>query len=175
MNSCMWASVYLDQERDQFQRFLRNVDVEEIQLIFSTTQNQIHGLQEKELFGLQGQLEWNQSPLKSCTLAHDKIYKHFTAKVYVFADSVLCLGVKCPAYPRSAHVKAKERIAYFVSSPEYRELDNIDGEPCSSGNFSQGRTTTQLLQEVQTLMEHELKIHPQNSEDRTIFMSMYRQ
>ena len=42
MNSCMWASVYLD----QFQRVLRNMYVGEIQQISSTTQNQTQSLQQ---------------------------------------------------------------------------------------------------------------------------------
>ena len=61
MNSCMCASVYLDQERDHFQRVLRNMDGEEIQEIFSTTQNQIQSLHQTELFGLHGQLDWDPS------------------------------------------------------------------------------------------------------------------
>ena len=65
--SYLWTSVYLDQERDQFQRVLRNVDADEIQQIFSTTQNQILSLQDKDLFGLQGRLDRDQSPWKQTT------------------------------------------------------------------------------------------------------------
>ena len=174
MNSCMWASVYLDQERDQFQRVLLNMDGEEIQEIFSTTQNQIQGLQQTELFGLHGQLDWDQSQLECCALALDNMYKQLKAKVYVVADSVLCLGGGCPEYLRSAEAWEKERIGYFVSSPENRELDNVDGEPfVFEWKIFPRHTAAQLLQEVQKLIEHELKIHPQDFEDRIIFMSMY--
>ena len=77
MNSRMWASVHLDRGRDPFQRVLRNVDVDVIQQMVSTTQNQIQSLPERDLSGLQGQLDWDPNPWKS-----------------VFADSVLCLGGK---------------------------------------------------------------------------------
>ena len=174
MTSCMWAPVYLDQERDHFQRVFRNMDGEKIQEIFSTTQNQIQGLQQTELFGLHGQLDWDQSQWKSCTLAHDNIYKQLKAKVYVVADSVLCLGGGCPEYLRSTEAWQEGRTVYFVSSPEIRELDNIDGEPfVFEWKIFPGHTAAQLLQEVQILMEDELKIHPQNFEDRIMFMSMY--
>ena len=86
----MWAAVHLDKDRDQCQRVLRNMDFDVIQLIFSTTPNQ----QERELSGLQRQMDWDQSPWKSCTVVHDDIYKQLSAKVYIFADSVLCLGGK---------------------------------------------------------------------------------
>ena len=77
MNSHLWASVHLERGRDQFQRVLRNMDVDVIQQVVSTTQNQIHCLQERELSGLQEQLDWDPKPWKS-----------------VFADSVLRLGGK---------------------------------------------------------------------------------
>ena len=52
MNLFLWASAYLDKERDHFQRVFRNMDVEEIQQIFSTTQNLIHSQQDKEVVWL---------------------------------------------------------------------------------------------------------------------------
>ena len=52
MNSHMWASVHLDRGRNQFQRVLRNADVDVIQQMVSSTQNQIQSLQKRELSGL---------------------------------------------------------------------------------------------------------------------------
>ena len=99
MNCCMWAAVYLDHERDQFQRVLQNMDAGEIQQIFSTMQNQIRSLQQEELFGLHRYVNLDQSSWKSCTLLHKNIYKQFSAKANVFSDSVLCLGGKFLEYP----------------------------------------------------------------------------
>ena len=48
-------------------------------------------------------------------------------KVYIFSDSVLCLG-KISENPQSNDAW-EERLAWFKSSPEYRTLDRIDGEP----------------------------------------------
>ena len=83
MKSCMWATVHLDQERDENKRGLRNIIVEDSE-------------QKKDkVLGLHGQLKWNQSPWKSCTVLHNDFYKQFKAKVYVFSASLLSLGGRC--------------------------------------------------------------------------------
>ena len=48
-------------------------------------------------------------------------------KVYVFSDSVLCLG-KIFENPQSNDAW-EERLGWFKSSPVYRNFDRIDGEP----------------------------------------------
>ena len=54
---------------------------------------------ERKLSGLQGRLDWVESSHRSHTLLHDSIYKQLQAKVYVFAESVSCLGGKCQLRP----------------------------------------------------------------------------
>ena len=49
------------------------------------------------------------------------------AKVYVFSDSVLCLG-KMNQNPPSNTVW-EDKLTWFKSSPQYLTLDTIDGEP----------------------------------------------
>ena len=107
---------------------------------------------------MHGQQSWKESPPKSCTPLHKDIYKQCTAKVYVFSDSVLCLGGKYNILNQQEFGK-QDRLCNFVSTPEYRELDNLTGEPfVLEWNIFPGPTTTQLLQEVQKLMEDGLKI-----------------
>ena len=48
-------------------------------------------------------------------------------KVYVFSDSVVCLG-KIHENLQSNDAW-KQRLGWFKSSPEYRNFDRIDGEP----------------------------------------------
>ena len=128
MNSCMWASAYFDLEREHIQRVLWNMDVEEIQQMVSTTQNQIRSLQLEEVFGLHG---WTgnrfHGSLAPCWTTTSK---------NIFAQ--LCMSSRTPCYvsvenahytQKSAEVWEQDRIGHFVSTPEYRELDNIDGEP----------------------------------------------
>ena len=148
MNSCMWGAVHLHHVQDQMRRALRITDVEQIQQIFTTMENQIVDLQFKELAGPYGQLSWERSPCRSCTLFHNGIYEQFTAKVCVFSDSVLCLGGKCPQYPESTRVREQDRISNFGSTPEYQELDNLYGEPyVFEWKICPRNTTAQLLQD----------------------------
>ena len=49
------------------------------------------------------------------------------AKVYVFSDSVLCLG-KMSENPQS-NIFWEDKLTRFESSSQYRVLDTIDGEP----------------------------------------------
>ena len=63
VNSCMWASVYLVQEREHFRRVLRHMDVKEIQQKLSTTQNQTQSVQQEEsCSACTDNPAWDQSP-----------------------------------------------------------------------------------------------------------------
>ena len=105
-------------------------------------------------------------------MLHKDVHKQFTAKVHVFSDSVLCHSGKCPQQSESARVWEQDLISCFVSTPEHRELYNLDGEPfVVKWKVFLGHTKMQLLYEIQKLMEKELRIQPQSLEDRIIFMS----
>ena len=52
MNSCMWARVRLSKDEEQLQRVLRDMDVESIQMVFTSVQTQIQNLNEGEHYGL---------------------------------------------------------------------------------------------------------------------------
>ena len=75
----------------------------------------------------------------------------FSTQVFVFYDSVLCLG-KMNENPRS-NIAWEERLAWFKSSLEYRTLDRIDGGPTEfEWIIFPGFTALQLSQEVQELL-----------------------
>ena len=75
------------------------------------------------------------------------------AKVYVFSDSVSCLG-KVNQNPTSNTVW-EEQLGWFKDSPQNRTLETIDGEPMEfEWNIFPGFTTLQLVQEVQKFMNN---------------------
>ena len=79
---------------------------------------------------------WYTHPWQRTTLLSDKAVQPLTAKVYVFSVSVLCLGRMHP-HPESVDAW-KKKIEWFTDTPQYRELDRVDGEQWnSSGKFSQ--------------------------------------
>ena len=95
---------------------------------------------------------WENSSWKYLSLIGDEqVISLQRTKVCVFSDSVLCLG-KMNENPRSSP-SWEERLAWFKSSPEYRTLDRIDGEPIEfEWNIFPGFTTLQLSQEVKSLL-----------------------
>ena len=104
MHSCLQVAVHLDKDGDQSQRVLRNMDVDLMQKMLSTTLNQVQSLQERELTGLRGQQNGAESQWKSCNLLHDSTCKQLQAHVCVFVDSVLCINGKCQPHPLSGEI-----------------------------------------------------------------------
>ena len=92
-------------------------------------------------------------------------------KAYVFSDSVSCLG-KMSENPQSRNAW-EDRLTWFKSSPEYRALDKIDGEPMEfEWNIFPRFTTLQLVREVQELLSS-LSVQPEHFTGRIIFVSMF--
>ena len=70
-------------------------------------------------------------------------------KVFVFSDSVLCLG-KIFENPQSNDAW-EQRLGWFKSSSVYRSFDRIDGEPMEfEWNIFPGFNTLQLSEEVKS-------------------------
>ena len=91
--------------------------------------------------------------------------------VYVSTDSVLCLDQIFQNHQSNA--AWEQRLTWFKTSQEYRNLDRIDGEPKEfEWNIFPGCTTLQLSQEVKDLLLG-LKETPKNFTRRIIFMSMF--
>ena len=90
--------------------------------LFNVTRKLIQD-QEHEIDGISTiEIQWMRS-----TLLHEDVVKLSTAKVYVFSDSVPCLGGRVAEYPQSVQ-SCKNRIELFSQNPQYRGLDNISGE-----------------------------------------------
>ena len=71
-----------------------------------------------------------------------------------------------------SNIAWEQRLEWFKSSPEYRTLDRIDGEPMEfERNIFPGLNTLQLSQEVQELLLR-LK-HQRIFQGRFVFMSMF--
>ena len=67
----------------------------------------------------------------------------------------------------------EDKLTWFKSSPQYRALDTIDGEPMdSSGNIFPGFTTLQLCYKVQEFLSI-VSVEPEDFKGRIIFMSMF--
>ena len=126
--------------------------------------------QSGDIYGV-NPINCEDSLLKQLSLVSDEeVISVSHAKVYVFSDSVLCLG-KMNENPLS-NIVWEDKFKWFKSSPKYRTLDTTDGEPIEfEWNIFSGFTTLQLCNKVQEFMTK--MSDPSEFKGRTIFMSMF--
>ena len=127
--------------------------------------------QSDEIYGVKT-INWENFSWKYLSLVGDEqVISLQRTKVYVFSDSVLCLG-KMNENLRS-NIAWEQRLEWFKSSPEYRALDRIDGGPIEfEWNIFPGFTTLQLSHKVQELLLRLVET-PENFTGRIIYMSMF--
>ena len=83
--------------------------------------------EQDEILGMET-VGWENHSWKYISLIGDeRVINLQRTKVYVFSDSVLCLG-KIFGNPQSNDAW-EERLGWFKSSQVYRSFDRIDGEP----------------------------------------------
>ena len=127
--------------------------------------------QSDDIYGV-STINWEYSSWKYLSLVGDEqVISLLHAKVYVFSDSVLCLG-KMNEFPQSNYAW-EDRLTWSKSSSEYRNLDRIDGAPIEfEWNIFPGFTTLQLFHEAQELLSR-LSVTQEKFTGRIIFMSMF--
>ena len=99
--------------------------------------------EQDEISGLET-IGWEKHSWKYLSLIGDeRIINLQRTKVYVFSDSVLCLG-KIHSHPESNEAW-KKRIEGVMTEESYRDYDGISGEPTEfEWNIVTGFTTLQL-------------------------------
>ena len=124
-----------------------------------------------EISGLET-IGWENHSWKYLSLSgEERIISLQRTKVYVFSDSVMCLGRIHEIH--LSNIAWEQRWGWFKSSPDYRNFDRIDGEPMQlEWNIFPGFNTLQLSEEVQSLLLR-LNETPENLTGRIIFMSMF--
>ena len=126
MSSTLQASVFMGKNySDNWHPIKNSKDLTMKQM--SDISEKLVSEQSDEIYGVKT-MNWENSSWKYLSLIGDEqVISLQRTKVYVFSESVLCLG-KIHENPR-ANTAWEERLAWFKSSPEYRTLDRIDGEP----------------------------------------------
>ena len=90
---------------------------------------------------------------------------------FTYFQILVCPG-KTNENPQS-NIAWEDRLTWFKSSPEYRALDRIDGEPTEfEWNIFPGFTTLQLCHKVQELLSN-MSTEQEDFTGRIIFMSMF--
>ena len=114
-------------------------------------------------------IQWGKNSWRQLSLVGDEAVINLQrTKVYVFSDSVLCLG-KIHQHPMSNEVW-KERIEWITTSQSHRDYDGISGEPTEfEWNIFPGFTTLQLCGKINDLLS-DLGEAPETFTGRILFM-----
>ena len=126
MSSTLGASVFMGKNySDTFHSIKNTGENLTLKKMFEISE-QLILKQSDEIFGV-SQISWESSPWKQLSLVNDEeVISLSHAKVYVFSDSVLCLG-KMNENPQSNTVW-EDKLTWFKSSSHNRTLDTIDGD-----------------------------------------------
>ena len=168
--STLRASVFMWKNSSDNWHSIKNTEDLTMKQMFDLSEKLISE-QSDEIYGVKT-INWEDSSWKYLSLIGDEqVISLQRTKVYVFSDSVLCLG-KIHENPQSNNAW-EDRLTWFKSSPECRVLDRIDGEPMEfEWNIFPGFTTLQLCHKVQELLSR-LGVTPVKFTVRIIFMSMF--
>ena len=141
MSSTLQSSVFMVKNCSDNWHSIKNTKDLTMEQMFDMSEKLIS--EQDEIYGVKT-INWESSSWKDLSLIGDeRIINLQRTKVYVFSDSVLCLG-KMNENPRS-NIAWEQRLEWFKSSPEYRTLDRIDGEPMEfEWNIFPGFKTLQL-------------------------------
>ena len=169
MSVTMESAVFMGKNFQNNQNFMVNTTDLTLKQMFDISAKLV--AEQDEISGLET-ICWEKHSWKYLSLIGDeRIINIQRAKVYVFSDSVLCLG-KIHQHPIS-NESWKKRIEWITSSQSYRNFDGISGEPTEfEWNIFPGFDTLQLCDKVKDLLSR-LGERPANFTGRILFMSMF--
>ena len=129
-------------------------------------------MSEQEEINNVDKIYWKHHSWKQLSLIGDETVINLQrTKVYVFSDSVLCLG-RILQHPESNEAW-KKRIEWIITDKSYRDYDGINGEPTEfEWNIFPGFTTLQLCGKVNDLLS-DLGEAPETFTGRILFMSIF--
>ena len=169
MAATMNAATFMGKNFSTIQSFIMNSEDLTLKQMFDVTAQLVNN--QEEISGLD-KIHWEKNSWKHLSLIGDETVINLqSTKVYVFLDSVLCLG-KILQHPDSNEAW-KNRIAGVMAEKSYRDYDGINGEPTEfEWNIFPGFTTLQLCGKVIDLLS-DLGQTPETFTGRILFMSMF--
>ena len=145
----MNAATFMGKYFSTIQNFIMNTSDLTLKKMFDISAKMV--CEQDEIFKVET-IPWEKHSWKCVSLIGDEtIINLQRAKVYVFSDSVLCLG-RVHQHPMSNEAW-KERIGWIITDESYRDYDGISGEPTEfECNIFPGFTTLQLCSKVTDLL-----------------------
>ena len=149
MAATMNAATFMGKNFSTIQNFIMNSRDLTLKHMFDITAKLVGEQEEINNFN---NIHWRKNSWKQLSLIGDETVINLQrTKVYVFSDSVLCLG-RIHQHPESNEAW-KKRIEGITTDKSYRDYDGINGEPTAfEWNIFPGFTTLQLCGKVKDLL-----------------------
>ena len=165
----MNAATFMGKHFSTIQRLVKNHESLTMKQMFDVTaqlvnnQDEIHSLDK---------IQWEKySRTRLSLIGDEKVINLQRTKVYVFSDSMLCLG-RVLQHPESNEAW-KNRVAGIQSEKSYRDYDAINGESIElEWNIFPGFTSLQLCDKISNLLSS-LGQTPETFTGRILFMSIF--
>ena len=149
MATTLNAATFMVKNFSTVQSVVKNHEELTLKQMFDVTAQLVNN--QDEINGLD-KIQWEKYSWTRLSLIGDEVVINFQrTKVYVFSDSVLCLG-KVLQHPNSNEAW-KNRVAGARSEKSYRDYDAINGESTEfEWNIFPGFTTLQLCDKINDLL-----------------------
>ena len=150
MATTLNAATFLGKNYSTMQNVVKNEESLSLKQMFDVTEQKIHN--EEEIYCLDKKILYQKNSWTQLSLINDPVIINLqSTKVYVFSDSVLCLG-KVLQHPECIEAW-KNRVAGVRAERSYRDYDAINGESTEfEWNIFPGFTTLQLCDKISNLL-----------------------
>ena len=164
MQRHLWERIF-----STMQNVVKNQESLTLKQMFDVTAQMVHN--EEEITGLD-KILYQKNSWTQLSLINDPVIINLqSTKVYVFSDSVLCLG-KVLQHPE-CNEAWKDRVAGVRAEKSYRDYDAVSGETTEfEWNIFPGFTTLQLCDKISDLLSS-LGQTPESFTGRILFVSMF--
>ena len=169
MATTLNAATFMGKNYSTMQNVVKNEESLTLKQMFDVTAQMVHN--EEEIYCLD-KILYQKNSWTQLSLINDPVIINLqSTKVYVFSDSVLCLG-KVLQHPE-CNEAWKNRVAGVRAERSYRDYDAINGESTEfEWNIFPGVTTLQLGDKISDLLSS-LGQTPESFTGRILFMSMF--
>ena len=169
MATTLNAATFMGKNFSIMQNAVKNQERLTLKQMFDVTAQMVHN--EEEIYCLD-QIIYQKNSWTKLSLINDPVIINLqSTKVYVFSDSVLCLG-KVLQHPE-CNEAWKNRVAGVRAERSYRDLEDVSGESTEfEWNIFPGFTSLQLCDRINNLLSS-LGQTPETFTGRILFMSMF--
>ena len=169
MATTLNAATFMGKNFSTMQNVVQNEEKITLKQMFDVTAQMVHN--EEEISGLD-KILYQKNSWTQLSLINDPVIINLQSKkVYVFSDSVLCLG-KVLQHPE-CNEAWKNRLAGVRAERSYRDYEDVSGGSTEfEWNIFPGFTSLQLCDKISNLLSS-LGQSPETFTGRILFMSMF--